>query len=121
MLLSCEAKMFAGRILLPLGAGLIMLSYLMKTPAQAQTFPPASTSPPTITFVVSVNEGYGVMECLIDGIACGQVVADSFCESRGKGTSVAFGLASDITGSTQASSPVPVKISPGDVIITCRE
>ena len=52
-------------------------------------------------------------------MACGRIVADAWCESHAKGPAVAYGLASDVTGST--GLPAPKKPAPDDVIITCGE
>jgi len=108
MLLACGQTTPLRRILLPLGAGLIVLSSLMRGPAQAET----------ATFLIPASEGYGITDCLVDGVACGQIVADAWCESRAKGPAVAFGLASDITGSIGAPAP---QSAPGDVVIACGE
>ena len=96
------------RLLLPLGAGLIILTSALKGPALADN----------ATFVISANEGYGIIDCLADGVACGRIVADAWCEAHGKGPAVAFGLAADVTASI--GKPVP-KTQPGDVIISCGE
>jgi hypothetical protein len=109
MLLASQASTSLRRVILPLAAGLIVLSSMMRGPAQADNS----------TFIIDANDGYGILDCIVDGVACGHVVADSWCESHSKGPAVAFGLASDITGST--GLPAPKKASTGDVIITCGE
>ncbi len=96
------------RVIIPLAAGLIVLSSLMRGPAQAANQ----------TFIIGANEGYGILDCMADGVSCGRVVADTWCESHSRGPAVAYGLASDITGSTGLPTPQP---APGDVIITCGE
>ncbi len=112
MFLACEQKMPLPRIILPLGAGLIILSSLLRGPAQAE---PA-------TYIIPASEGYGIIDCLVEGVACGKIVADSWCSSRAHGPALAFGLASDVTGSTGAAARADApKSAPGDVIIACGE
>jgi hypothetical protein len=118
MFLPCSVRVSLWRVVAPLGAGLIAFSAFSKAPVQAQT--PAPVAADVATFVVDANDGYGVMDCLIDGVACGKIVADAFCESHGRHEAVAFGLASDITGATPGATPSPVKAGPNDVIISCK-
>jgi hypothetical protein len=108
MLLPLNDKMSLGRILLPLGAGLVLLTSLLRAPAQAET----------TTFIINSNEGYGIIDCLTDGSACGKPVADAWCEAHQMKQAVAFGLASDITGSIGEKTRKP---EPGDVIVACRD
>jgi hypothetical protein len=42
------------------------------------------------TFMVPAADGYGVAECLTSNRACGQVVADSWCEAQGYKKATAF-------------------------------
>jgi len=71
------------------------------------------------TFVIPANDGYGVGECLFPGAACGQTLADAWCEAHGLSKSAAFGPAEDITAST-GTSDAP-HADPGSFIIKCRE
>ena len=109
MMIASHAENALRRIIVPLGAGLIALATLTRGPAQAAPR----------TFVLDQHEGYGVTSCLVDGIPCGKVVANAFCESQGKGPAVAWGVASDITASI-SDKPAP-KLAPGSVIITCGD
>src|SRR5579862_4286473 len=68
----------------------------LPSPAMAQS---ASASAPH-TFIVAANDGYGVEDCLSEGSACGQVVADAWCEAHGLSAAVHFGPADDVTGAT---------------------
>ena len=43
------------------------------------------------TFVIAAAGGYGVEDCLAEGGECGQVVADAWCASQGRGSAVRFG------------------------------
>lgn len=56
------------------------------------------------TFLIPASEGYGVAECLTAGQECGKIVATAFCESKGYGKAMAFGLAEKemMTGSVQS-------------------
>ncbi len=97
------------RILIPLAGGLLALAVLSRGPAQAEPR----------TYILDPHEGYGVVGCLVDGVACGKVLANAFCESQGRGAAIAFGLASDITASVGGKPAA--KAAPGAVIITCAE
>lgn len=70
------------------------------------------------TFMVPAADGYGVAECLISNRACGQVVADTWCEAHGYAKAVSFRqiAAHEVTGSIQKASLAP-KEAP--VAITC--
>lgn len=61
------------RIVAPLLAGLLVL-------AASQNKAAAATPK---TFVISPSEGYGVLDCISKGSACGRVVADAWCEANG--------------------------------------
>ncbi len=99
------------RILVPLGAGLLALSLLARGPAQAEPK----------TFVLDPHDGYGIVDCFVDGVACGKVVANSWCESQGRGQAIAFGLASDMTASIGGKDKPAPKPAPGTVMITCAD
>jgi hypothetical protein len=43
------------------------------------------------TFMVPAADGYGVAECLISSEACGQVVANTWCEAQGYAKAVSSG------------------------------
>jgi hypothetical protein len=70
------------------------------------------------TFLVPATDGYGVAECLIANRACGQVVADTWCEAQGYAKAVSFRQTTpeEVTGSIQKTSLAP-KESP--IAITC--
>ncbi|WP_414471636.1 hypothetical protein [Microvirga sp. M2] len=71
------------------------------------------------TFLVPAADGYGVAECLISSQACGQVVADTWCESQGYVRAVSFRQieAEEATGSIQKVSVGDAELRP--VSITC--
>jgi hypothetical protein len=69
------------------------------------------------TFMVPAADGYGIAECLISNRACGQVVADTWCEAQGYTKAVSFRQITpdEATGSVQkvslASQEPPVAIT----------
>ncbi|WP_457796368.1 hypothetical protein [Methylocystis sp. S23] len=75
---------------------------------------------PMATYVVSDQDGYGVMECLTQKSACGKIVADAWCESHGHGPSLAYGRAEDITASITADAPRQ-PAQPGAAVVSCSE
>lgn len=42
------------------------------------------------TFLVPANDGYGIAECLTAGLACGHIVANSWCEAQGYARAISF-------------------------------
>jgi len=71
------------------------------------------------TFVIPMNDGYGIRECLMDRASCGQIVADAWCEAHGLDKSLAYGPAEDITASTGTADTA--KAEPGSFIVSCQE
>jgi hypothetical protein len=70
------------------------------------------------TFMVPAADGYGVEECLISNQACGQVVANSWCEAHGYTKAVSFRQIApeEITGNIQQ---VSVSSQERPVSVTC--
>jgi hypothetical protein len=70
------------------------------------------------TFMVPAADGYGFAECLISNRACGQVVADSWCEAQGYVKALSFRqiMAEELANGVQKASLGP-KEQP--VAITC--
>jgi hypothetical protein len=70
------------------------------------------------TFMVPAADGYGVAECLISNQACGQVVANAWCEAHGYTKAVSFRQVTpdEVTGTIQKASLGP-KEPP--VSVTC--
>ena len=71
-------------------------------------------------YVVTDQEGYGVIECLTQTSECGKIVADAWCESHGQGPAKAYGRAEDITASI-ASDPPRQPVTPGAAVVSCSE
>ena len=83
--------------------------------------PATAVAASDLDFVLPPNDGYGIAECMKPGEACGQVIADAWCEAHGHAHATAFGPGEDVTGTIQvgvAATPVP---PPGSVIIHCGE
>src|SRR6478735_8928622 len=61
------------------------------------------------TFMVPAADGYGVAECLISNQACGQVVANAWCEAHGYAKAVSFHQVTpeEFTGNIQKASLAP--------------
>ncbi len=70
-------------------------------------------------FLVPMNDGYGVAECLASGGECGQIVADAWCEAQGYARATSFGpaAAEDFTGSLHKASFARAAEQP--VAVTC--
>ena len=71
------------------------------------------------TFMVPAADGYGVAECLISNDACGQVVANTWCEAQGYARAVTFRQIEpeDVTGSIQKAAVTSGEHRP--ISITC--
>ncbi len=64
------------------------------------------------TFLVPSDDGYGIAECVASGSACGQVVADAWCEAQGFTRSASFGMADvETTGSLGAPAGRPISVT----------
>ena len=73
-----------------------------------------AASSSSATFIIPANDGYGVGDCVGAGSACGQVLADAWCEAQGFARSASFGLAdpTEVTGSvTAVKSDRPISIT----------
>jgi hypothetical protein len=71
------------------------------------------------TFMVPAADGYGVAECLISNDACGQSVANTWCEAQGYMKAVSFRQidAEEVTGSIQKAAVTVGEHRP--ISITC--
>lgn len=70
------------------------------------------------TFMVPAADGYGVAECLITNQACGQVVANAWCEAHGYVKAVSYRQITpdEATGTIQKASLAPQE---RPVSVTC--
>jgi hypothetical protein len=101
-------------VLLPICGALLSLA-VAKGPALAETATPPNKS---YTFFISMNDGYGLTNCLTTASACGKVVADSWCSAKGYGKARAWGASADMTASIGGKmKPAPSN----SIAITCNE
>jgi hypothetical protein len=73
------------------------------------------------TFLIPSSDGYGVGDCLTTpGSACGQVVANAWCEAQGYAAANSYGVAAADEYTGAISQPVP---SPSErpIRITCQD
>ena len=69
-------------------------------------------------FLVPANSGYGVGECLAAGAACGQMVADAWCESQGFSRAASYARSRD-EESTSTVRTVSAGSAEQPIAITC--
>lgn len=98
------------RIAAPLVAGLLASLAYQNNVQAAQA----------ASYIVSDQDGYGVMECLHQKSECGKIVADAWCESHGHGPARAFGRAEDLTASISNETPRQTAEA-GATIISCDD
>jgi hypothetical protein len=72
----------------------------------------------THTFFISMNDGYGLSNCLTTASACGKVVADSWCSAKGYGKARAWGASADITASIGGKA---LRAPANSIAVTCNE
>jgi len=113
MLLSQSTRVDWLRLLAPLLAGLVLASAALQSSCAA----PADDNIYTIA-----DDGYGLGECVAQRKECGKAVADAWCESHGHGAAVAYGSASEVTGTVQAKTKVRVAAAKdSDAVVRCSE
>ena len=105
----CETS-FWPRIVWPLIAGFLV----------SAAYHSSSQAAPAATYVLSDEDGYGVLDCLTQKASCGKIVADAWCEAHGHGAAQAFGRADDITASVGPSAPRETR-RPGAAVVSCAE
>ena len=77
----------------------------------------------TIAYLLPIDEGYGLNDCLARGRSCAFRVANAWCKAHGKGAAVKVGKVGDITGSITHKISIPQKPSASTrhgVVVTCR-
>ena len=93
-------------------AAMIALS-ASRLPSQAQT---------GHMLVIPASDGYGFDDCLAGNKACGQTIADAWCEAHGMTAAASFGRADDITASVAPTTKVAAtRIESGSFIVNCRD
>ncbi len=77
----------------------------------------------THTFIIPVDDGYGLNDCIGKDRSCAEVVAAAWCEAHGYAAPIVFGSAQDIvTGAiVTGTAPRPAHIDPDSFIVTCKE
>jgi hypothetical protein len=73
------------------------------------------------TFLIPSSDGYGVGECLTTpGSACGQVVANAWCEAQGYAAANSYGVAAadEYTGAIGKPVAIPTE---RPIRITCQD
>jgi hypothetical protein len=74
------------------------------------------------TFLIPSSEGYGVGDCLTNGeSACGQVVANAWCEAQGFASAGSFGVAAQDEYTGAIPAPPVVKPAERPIRITCQD
>ena len=72
-------------------------------------------------FIIGASDGYGVDECLERADNCGRIVADAWCEAKGRGAAIAFGRADEMTGIVAISRAAPAAPRDAGFVVTCRD
>ena len=84
---------------------------------------PASLSPAraaeATAFTIEADDGYGIAECMQQASACGQAMANVWCEAHGHARATAFGLGEDVTGVVTAAAGAPTPVAA--VVIRCAD
>jgi hypothetical protein len=82
---------------------------IMALMAVSAIMPAVAQAAPNNRFLVPGNDGYGIAECLAEGGACGQAVADSYCEAQGfkQGALSYRDVSAEITATTVKRGPRP--------------
>ncbi|MFO1148917.1 MAG: hypothetical protein U1E62_11135 [Alsobacter sp.] len=73
------------------------------------------------SLVIPANDGYGMGECLLEGKACGRVIADAWCEAQGFGKSESFGPADPTEVTASLATKAAPQTAPKAFTVTCRD
>ena len=74
--------------------------------------------------VIPASDGYGFDDCLAGNKACGQTIADAWCEAHGMTAAASFGRADDVTASiapVKGSKVAALRVDQGSFIVNCRD
>jgi hypothetical protein len=69
--------------------------------------------------IIPSDDGYGYGECLTGKSACGEIVANAWCEANGLDASKSFGRSEDFKST--AGEEGPKDIRPGSFFVTCGD
>ena len=92
-------------VVLAIAAGLIVLTAL-KGQALADE---------THTFVIPIDEGYGLTDCIGKNQACAEVVASTWCEAQGFAAPLVYGRAEDMSATPQLAH-----FDADSFVVTCK-
>jgi hypothetical protein len=109
-------RAFAASLFVAL-AGALSLSFIL-IPAS----PTSASAERKATFLIPASDGYGIAHCLLTPAACGDIVANAWCESHGYARAASYGAASreDFTGALSAVS-VAARDRDLPMTITCTD
>jgi hypothetical protein len=94
-------------VVLAIVAGLIALTALKGQVLAGETH----------TFVVPIDDGYGLNDCIGKNQACAEVVASTWCEAQGLAAPLVYGRAEDIAASATLQ---PAHFDPDSFVVTCK-
>jgi hypothetical protein len=72
------------------------------------------------TFVIPVDDGYGLGDCLGKNQGCAEAVAATWCEAHGFAAPTVYGRAEDMVTSATSTVPQSAHVDPNSFIVTCR-
>lgn len=102
--------------------GLSRLAAVLLSAVVSSSFAHAQSRPADgKLFFIPASSGYGISECFAPGATCGKVVADAWCEAHGRGPSLAYGRADDITASIPVAERQRRPIETGSLVVNCSE
>jgi len=80
-----------------------------------------AANPSVRDFIVPVDDGYGMDECMAEGGPCAKLIADSWCQVNGMKTSLHYvaAEASDVTASL--SKKITERLPTPSYIVTCSD
>ncbi len=97
---------------------------LLRPPVQAAALAhPAVPAARTIAYLLPIDEGYGLSDCLARGGSCAFRVANAWCKAHGRGAALSVGKIGDVTGAISRKRLTPRQISANTrhaVVVTCR-
>lgn len=96
----------------PLGAAILIA-------VMAVFAPPCARAAEPTAFTIEAEDGYGIADCMQPGSACGQAMANAWCEAHGHARAAAFGSGDDITGVVPAAAATPTPLSA--MVIRCAD
>jgi hypothetical protein len=98
-------------------AGTLLVSFMF-----IPSSPLRASAEKTATFLIPASDGYGIAHCLLAEAACGDVVANAWCEAHGYARAESYGAVAreDHTGSLSAVR-VALREREAPLSITCGD